>query len=861
MSTPALKGGDPALTLGAASISLPPGAANPDQGSFLWGVPPFAASITCAGDLTPKLPGGYVPLGPAVTFGPASTVLPREIPMSVPINPALMPSTAFLRHVRVAYSGPGFKAPRVIPVADLHITQVGDGAGAQWALTFKAPRLGTYQAVIAPDAGTKVFSRRMTHRAVVGISMGGGGTATFGMRHHDMFDTMAPLGGPVDWTWMLDYIAENHLGGFRPIPKGTTLKDIQLTSTPCMTGADCMADETCLGVLASPVTAGKCVLMPKVTDPYAHPQTFNTWWYEYPRSGNGGTFDRQAYAQIFRDLALMYGNPNSDNLIPGGENLPAGVPPTDPSVVGDHPGTACAVTIDPVCPTAADGTTPATCPQLAVQQELVTDCPIERCKHTLTLQNYFDDEYNPDGIFPVITVCDGGPQNPALTPYSNTWHPDGNNYPLEVGLAVDYNGNGVRDELEPIIRAGHEPWLDYGTDGIPSSMEPGYMPGVNDDPSGDDYNAQYNPAGTEGDHRYQTGEHFDDFGLDGVPNTPQQPAGGWAKPGDGYDVGEGDGKFTVSRGLQRFWDRDAHSIVRQMVDPANVPGGELTDQALSRFDVWTDGGLRDLFNFGVDAQHLVGAFSARGRLGGYLTSFTQAPGLDPTQPPNAYNGKLVDWDALPGVVLQRYGEIDPSANDINDGSGQHVGSASEIIARLESAFYFIGSRWRDRNELFLRVDTSVPPVPNCTEGSSTILFPAATAALGASGRRGPVGISLPPGYCSSQLQQIRYPVIYLLHGYGQTPEDLEPTIILLQNFMNDASVSTSERMVKAIIVYVDGRCRTDADGTTAECLRGTFFADSVRKTGAQDETWWLELMDYMDQNYRTLGDTQVNWVE
>jgi len=73
-------------------------------------------------------------------------------------------------------------------------------------------------------------------------------------------------------------------------------------------------------------------------------------------------------------------------------------------------------------------------------------------------------------------------------------------------------------------------------------------------------------------------------GLDGVASTKQQPAGGWQQAGDGYDVGEGDGKFTVSRGLQRFWDRDAYSIARKMVDPKQVPGGELTEEALSRVD-------------------------------------------------------------------------------------------------------------------------------------------------------------------------------------------------------------------------------------------------------------------------------------
>ena len=186
----------------------------------------------------------------------------------------------------------------------------------------------------------------------------------------------------------------------------------------------------------------------------------------------------------------------------------------------------------------------------AEQQEIANTCPAERCAHTLTLQNYYSAEYNPDGAFPVITICDSSPQIEGASPYANEWQPGNTQYPLEVALAVDYNGNGVRDYDEPVIRAGHEKWYDYGTDHTPSNLEPGYVKGKNDDPNGDDYNAQYNPSGTEGDHRWEPGEKWDDFGLDGVKGTKQQPPGGWKKPGDGYDVGEGDGKFTVSNGLQ-----------------------------------------------------------------------------------------------------------------------------------------------------------------------------------------------------------------------------------------------------------------------------------------------------------------------
>jgi hypothetical protein len=709
-------------------------------------------------------------------------------------------------------------------------------------VTFKAPRLGTYQAVVMRDAGTKSFKRRITHRAVIGVSMGGGGTAMFGLRHHDLFDVLAPLGGPVDWTWMLDNIEKNHLGGFRPIKPGTKLGDLQLTATACTTKADCKPDETCLGPQGLP--PGKCVLMPVAAEPYAHPQRFNTWWYEYPRAGNGGTFARDEYTQIFRDLGLMFGNPNGQNLSPGAENLPAGVSPTDKSVVGDHPGDECKVWVEPL-----DG------PDHDKQAEIAQNCPTERCKHTLTLQGYFDDEYNPDGTFPVITVCDGAPQDQTLTPYANTWSPNGNGVPLEVGLAVDYNGNGVRDELEPIIRAGHEPWYDDGVDQTPSAKEPGYQAGVNDDPAGDDYDPQYNPTGTEGDHRRQPEEKFDDVGLDGVKGTKQQPPGGWAKPGDGYDVGEGDGKFTVSNGLQRFWDYDSHSVVRQTT--SSVPGGPLDDAALSRIDLWTDGGTRDLFNFDVDAQHLAGAFAARGRDVSYLTDFTQAPGLDPKQE-NLYEPEKVVWDDLTGIVFQRYGKIDPTQNDIDMGSGQHVGTVYEIASRLQSALYFIGSRWPEpelRTQVENSNDDAADAATNCEViGNCTFNF------TSKDGRTGPVGITLPPGYAHRLQQDRHYPVVYMLHGYGQKPEDLEAAIVFLRNWMNSPTKSGASRLPKAILVYVDGRCRVGPTGK-AECIRGSFFTDSVRKDGVKDEQWWLELMDYVDQHYRTMGESLVDWTQ
>ena len=835
-SSDALKAGETlagAEGLLGASISVPEGANKPNENSFIWSIDPFAVSIGCGDELTPD---GYVALGPPITFGPENKVFLRELPLSIPLNPALLPEAARWRHLEIAYSGPAFKAPRTIPVADPRVEKI-DG---QWAVTFKVPRLGTYQAVVRKDAGSKTFERKLTHRAVVGISMGGGGTAMVGMRHHDRFDVVAPLGGPVDWTWMLHHIENNHLGGFPKIPKGTTLADIQLTLSDCADSSTCEPGETCMG---ANVGKGKCVLLPTPTDPYEHPSTFNTWWYEYPKAGNGGSFSRRDYTQIFRDLALMFGNPNSENLTPGAQNLPAGVRLDDPSVVGDHAGDACAVTVDPL-----DG------PDHDMQQMLDQQCPAERCAHTLTMTNYFDDEYNPDGIFPVITVCDGNQQQKDLTPWANTWHADGNDYPLELGLAVDYNANGVRDEMEPILRAGHENWSDVGADGKASKDEAGYEAGVNDDPAGDDYNAQYNPSGTENDHRFTEGEPFEDFGLDGVQGTPQQPAGGWQQAGDGYDVGEGDGKFTVASGLATFWERDAHSIVREW--SKDVPSGTLGDDALKRVDLFTDGGTRDLFNFAVDAQHLAGAFKARGRNVQYLTEFTAAPGLDPSKPGEVVPPRIV-YEDMPGIVFQRYGHTEPTKSDFDLGSGQHVGTVGEITARLQTALYFIGSRWPEPELRQFVEDSNVDPDPDAPEcqvtGNCTIEF---TSSFG---RTAPVGITFPPGYAHAKQKDRKYPVIYMLHGYGQGPADLEAAIIFLRNWMNNPIDGAESRLPKAILVYVDGRCRVT--NGKAECIRGSFFTDSVRESGAQDEKWWIELMDHVDKNYRTMADGTTPWSE
>ena len=65
--------------------------------------------------------------------------------------------------------------------------------------------------------------------------------------------------------------------------------------------------------------------------------------------------------------------------------------------------------------------------------------------------------------------------------------------------------------------------------------------------------------------------------------------------------------------------------------------------------------------------------------------------------------------------------------------------------------------------------------------------------------------------------------------------------------MNDVHVGTERRLQKMILVFPDGRCRDN------ECLRGTFYTDAPASTphGAQMQQFLLDLVQYMDENYRT----------
>jgi hypothetical protein len=399
--------------------------------------------------------------------------------------------------------------PRIVGIAN----PVFDGNAGDGTLRFLAPRLGTYQAVVRDDV-PRARMRRFNYRGILGFSMGGSGSGRIGLGNNELFDFVAPLGGPTDWQYLLEYIRRYHLGGF------------------------CTAEERAAD------TTGRCDEVNRERpaargELFEHTQTFENWWYEDMYDGQGGTFNREDYIAIFRDLSAMFSNPNTDtdafDVVDA--RTPSIAPPGTPESIRTMP--------DPA--RCADGAE-----QVVIRGHCPDASPTDTCAADADpTTGWYDDEYNPDGRWDVISFCDGGEIDVG------NWDPSARQFtPIEVAYAVDVDHDGVRDPGEPVIRNGRETFDDFGCDRTPSAMEAGFDALTNPDPAGDDYDFQYNPNGTEGNYDYDAegvcaagaSERFDDYGIDGVNGTPQIAAGG----GGGYDVGEGDGAFNRTRGAERM---------------------------------------------------------------------------------------------------------------------------------------------------------------------------------------------------------------------------------------------------------------------------------------------------------------------
>ncbi len=647
-----------------------------------------------------------------------------------------------------------------------------------------------------------------TYRAIAGVSMGAMGAAFLGARHPERFDAIGALGGPLDAAFFLRKLDRVYLGGFCSLE--------ELEAIVAAGGSlDDPAALPCMGEV--PPETGTSIP--------AHAGSFIAW----PFTDNGGTFDRNAYGDLLVDLSLAFGSLVDEN--PAAPALPAGVP----------------------------------------AGELVAPPP---CGSPRGLGGMFDGAVNPAGVYPAITFCDGEEPVPVCrdtgrvpdacvepdpgvacageggaVEASATWFPEvwreamgrhqacgEHTRPLPVLLSVDLDGDGVRDYGEPVLNRGAERFSDVGVDGCPNEREDGRggcLPapagGTSGDPNGDDFHWRDRPAGTEGNWLREEGEPFEDTGLDGVAGTG--------------DPGEGNGVFDLSSGRRRLFDHDLR---------LRRAGWREADRR--RVSIYADGGIRDVFDFGVSAAHAVAGI--RAETPEELAIVEDLQGLPGAGVP--FDPLDVDWSRVPRHVLHLYGDPAASPVAVAAGDGDHVGTPGQALSRFLLFFGWLSARWPGLPD---------PPGDGSSMASRTRTLSFPSEALG--GVERDFAVVLPPGYDAPENAEARYPVVFFGHGYGMAPTDLLATHLLLDGPMAEG------RLRKLIVVYPSGRCCfrdvagnkvcTERDGSgnpnssnprlARECRRGTFYVDR-RGLGDGDgtayEAAFLELVDEVDRRFRTL---------
>ncbi|MCS6911950.1 MAG: hypothetical protein RMK29_10435 [Myxococcales bacterium] len=725
---------------------------------------------------------GFVPIGPAVLVRIDRPVPPSGLDLTLPAWPdRLPPGPQLLRRV-VLLARIGTGAVHLVPLGNpawgggrLRVHLPGHDLRPQ-APPGELGDLGVFQLALSEQ---RPLRRRLTYRALAGVSMGGFGASVLGFRHPERYDALGVLGagpGP-DLTYTLGFLRDVLLAGF-------------------CTAQDEAAGRGRIGQRCPP---GRAPLpgQGELVGDFEHMPV-------QTGQGIGLTLSRSLYLRAQRDLARAvanwaYHNPDPG---PGGTYLPPGVPA---DTLSQPPEQACR---QPVVlrGTAAGGTSP-----------------------------FFDGRYNPEGRYDVITFCDGGEAEGQPGVFDDT-RPQQD--PTQILLAVDLDGNGRRDRGEPVLLQQQEPFADVGPDGLPSQHEPGYDPHRNPDPAGDDYHYLKNPSGTEGNGRYDPGEPFADVGLDGVGGRGC-PAG--SRPGC-YDLGEGNGRHDVARGMLRWQAHDPHTLIE------HIPL-----EQLARLDLYYDAGIRDFFNAHVSTNALFGALAARGQGTVIYDGFPALLGLGPEQE-SSFRPLAVDPARLGRRVYVRYGHPGLSeAEAARTGDGRHVGTPEQAVSRLVLLLSFLLSRWPDG-------DRSLQPADDPR------LVPRGLVLTGANGRQTPYGLVLPPGYFAPENAAVRYPVVYVGHGYGMEPEELARSVGSLVHSLMSAP-QEGQRLPKAVLVFVDGRCRPGGQVSREPlpawgdlCETGAFYTNHPEGT-YQGEDLLEELHAYLARHHRLREPAEVEWAD
>ena len=278
-------------------------------------------------------------------------------------------------------------------------------------------------------------------------------------------------------------------------------------------------------------------------------------------------------------------------------------------------------------------------------------------------------------------------------------------------------------------------------------------------------------------------------------------------------------------------------------------------------------GIRDVFNFGVAAEVFAGAVRAAdpSRLNGFYGFASVFSHKSPATDAEAH-GDDADWAAAAPNTLQVYGNAHASPADIAAGDGDHVGTNLQALLRFAFMESWVASRWQ-----------ALPLPPKVSAGPIDPRIVATTYHSDALGADRDFSIYLPPGYFDPSQADQRYPVLYLMHGYGQDSTSLAATAPLLfdppMGSLPGGSPALNGR--KYIVVFPSGRCcfenttthQRDCtlvhDGDPAwesMCKQGSFYVNASGPSASDApayEDGLIDLVHYVDANYRTLAPADV----
>ena len=566
--------------------------------------------------------------------------------------------------------------------------------------------------------------REYSFRAIGGVSMGAN-AFTIAAGHPGVFDVTASLGGYTNPLYYHRLMKNVMFGGLCDM--GTLLAHL-----------DEINDEDSEALACAP----------------AEPP--NSWEFladinHWPADESGGDFDRGFYMWALEGLFMIWGNILSYN--PEHPWLPPGVP---------------------------------------VEWAASDESGSTRCANPIIIgkpQNY-NAEYNPDGEYDLITICDGDGPVPVDEDHPDYFYYKGKYYadhiyttPVNVVLAVDYNGNGRRDFHEPVVVNSTERIVDLGVDGCTGADEDGEGGccggGVGPDPNGDDFRIPDNVWGTEGNDWRDGDEVYADFGLDGVDGTG--------------DYGEGDGTWSVNPNLVAAMARTP----MHWLDNAPIEEIEFTDILL-------DGGIRDSIHAAAATYPYYEHLAARGVDTRVYGNYSGSPdALLPTSGGVDYPTVLhmLDLSAknIGKNLLVVYGDEDATPEEIKGGDGKHVGDAHEIVNRLAAFIVMSLQRWPD---------PELEPCEEATFGSGVDTTFYSTAMQ----TRYRVSYSLPPCYDSDGWEAKRYPLLIFLSGHGMAADTSLAGAMVFNILAKDG---TLPKFVMA--VPVGTCCRYDREAEKRYC--------------------------------------------